>query len=255
MRWILKHRPEDFRVSECLTLRLKDSAEGSRFTYLSLTKSGYTTFEAAAEVATAVGLEPVKIGHAGLKDEDGITQQSISVPGRVEQELLSRFNEAHAPRDGRYIRLGLSGWGDQELRAGGLQGNAFDLVVRNISEAELGPVSEYARRPLLMINYYDTQRFGVPGGPQTSHLIGRCLLKDEYEKAFDYIKQSGTPEGAQAQGFQGDAREFIGRLNPKVNAFYRSAAASYDWNTALSKALEAVARSQTRVYSKGCLNV
>ena len=101
MRWILKHRPEDFRVSECLTLRLKDSAEGSRFTYLSLTKSGYTTFAAAAKVAAAVGLEPVKIGHAGLKDED--------VPQSV-RDYIDRHWAREAVREGMKVPNGNTDW-------------------------------------------------------------------------------------------------------------------------------------------------
>ncbi|HVC36256.1 MAG TPA: tRNA pseudouridine(13) synthase TruD [Candidatus Dormibacteraeota bacterium] len=77
MDYIIKFQNEDFVVREVslLPADLSQSNDSDNFTYLTLIKSGFTTFEAVTLVANVLGVEVESVNYEGLKDEDGVTYQ------------------------------------------------------------------------------------------------------------------------------------------------------------------------------------
>ncbi|MGK5627811.1 tRNA pseudouridine(13) synthase TruD [Streptomyces sp. URMC 123] len=259
-RAVLKHVPEDFRVAESLVLAAdpdlgpapdtsRDTAPdtstgtgtgagpyGPRegFRYLRLRKRGYTTFEAIAVVARLLGVDPLGIGHAGLKDEDAVTEQTLSVPAAATENAPAVLEH----RDGdRWLTVGPQGRGAAPLRVGVLEGNAFRLVVRDLAPERAEALRERGTFDHFFLNYYDVQRFGVPGGPKRTHLLGRAILDEDWDTALTLLRESGSPEAARAREFTGAAEEFFARLDPRVTAFYRSAWESDRWNARLREAV------------------
>jgi tRNA pseudouridine13 synthase len=80
------------------------------------------------------------------------------------------------------------------------------------------------------INYYWTQRFGVPGGPKRTHLVGRALLDRDWDTALDRLIELRSPESISAERWHGPAEEFFLQLDPRVASFYLAAHSSFLWN-------------------------
>lgn len=230
---VLKAVPEDFAVSECLGTAAAPAAAADH-QYLLLAKRGYTTHQAVAALAAHLGVEREAVAAAGLKDEDGVTEQTLSLRGAASPEQLAAFNRAHAGSD--YLQLTARGHGTAPVAVGELDGNCFRIVARDLDAAtadalRTGP----ATHNLFFANYYDTQRFGVPGGPKQTHLLGGALLDGDAETAFRLLQESGSPEGIKARAHRGDPAEFLAGLDPRVLAFYRCAHASAGWNERLAE--------------------
>ncbi|MEX3010199.1 tRNA pseudouridine(13) synthase TruD [Hoeflea sp. TYP-13] len=241
----VKFRPDDFCVTEAIALGPSLSKHSGahpdaakRYQYLRLRKCGYTTFQAIEVIASHFGITPGVITYCGLKDEDAVTDQMIAVPGDVDLARIDEFNAKNRSND-TFVALVRYGDYPVPLSVGGLAGNAFRICVRGIppSVAEqmrgLGHAHQTA-----VINYYDTQRFGVPGGPKTTHLIGAALLDNDFGSAFALLKDAKTPESAKAQNWSGDAEEFFSTLEPRVVAFFMSADSSFKWNRIVEGRLE-----------------
>ncbi|WJY36239.1 tRNA pseudouridine(13) synthase TruD [Streptomyces sp. P9-2B-2] len=228
---LLKVRPEDFRVTETLGLETAPP-DASTHTYLLLWKRGLTTHEALGALSEAFGVDAQDVAAAGLKDEDGITEQFVSVGAMLSPQDIERAN-ARGRAGGRDHQWHVTphGSGTTALRTGELDGNCFRLVVRGLDETSATALAEGPRRHThFFVNYYDTQRFGVPGGPKETHLIGGALLAGDEDTALDLLRRSGSAEGAQALEHEGPADEFWKRLDPRIPVFYRCAHASYEWN-------------------------
>jgi len=242
---LLKVRPEDFRVTESLGLETAPR-DASTHTYLRLWKNGLTTHEALGRLAAALGVDPQDVAAAGLKDEDGITEQYVSVRGLLSREDLDRVNADDGAGEGkRLLRVTPQGTGTTGLRTGELDGNQFRLVVRSLDEQSATTLAQGPQRHNhFFVNYYDTQRFGVPGGPKETHLIGEALLAGDEDTAFRLLRRSGSVEGARALLHEGPPAEFWQTLDPRVPVFYRCAHASYEWNAQVRALLSEVAGGQ-----------
>lgn len=236
---VVKAVPEDFVVREVMALPERTSKD-PRHTYLNLRKKGYTTFEAMDLVARHLELPPDAVSAAGLKDEDGVTEQTLSVAADVPSALLDAFNRRWTPGTGRWLSLGRAGRGARRVGIGELLGNAFLLTLRGMEADEAARLRAVPRgeAPVLFANYYDTQRFGVAGGPKVTHLIGQALIDDDLDLAFELLRTSRSHEGDLALRHTGGAGEFFAGLDRRVTAFYRTAHSSYLWNHRLGRLLE-----------------
>ncbi|MFC7616338.1 tRNA pseudouridine(13) synthase TruD [Actinokineospora soli] len=204
--------------------------------YLVLRKRGYTTMEAVRLIAAEFGLHTRDVGYAGLKDEDGVTEQLVSLPaGAAESALPFRYEDGD-----RWLRLSDHGHGDEPLRIGALEGNGFRIVVRDLDPAFAEELAARRKVNHFFLNYYDIQRFGVPGGPRTTHHVGAALLAGDWERALAELVRLGAPESPAAAAWSGSPRAFFLDLDPRTTAFYLAASASHDWNARLA---ELVART------------
>ncbi|MDS0139288.1 MULTISPECIES: tRNA pseudouridine(13) synthase TruD [unclassified Amycolatopsis] len=245
---VLKHHPADFLVRENLVTALVDHADASHH-YLLLRKSGYTTMEAVRLIADRLGLPATDITYGGLKDEDGVTEQLVALPVGT---LTGQDIEPSISTDEGELSLQHYGYGADPLRIGGLEGNGFRVVVRNLPEGTAAELADRRKINLLFLNYYDTQRFGVPGGPKRTHFVGAALLEGDYSTALRELAELRAPESASARAWTGEATAYFHHeLDPRTVAFYLAAHSSSLWNKTLQNLVESTCSGWIRVEQEG----
>lgn len=232
----LKTQNSDFVVTE---VSLPQIFQNGRIHIYTLKKSGFTTVE-AVQIISEYAACPIKnIGYSGLKDEDGITVQLISLPIMFSIEQIREFNGL-VPG----IQLLYQGSTDKELNIGILLGNTFRITARNISNCLSEKLTDIVSHRSMYINFYGLQRFGKPGLSKNTHLIGKHLINKRYNQAFDLLIAqsqnkcliSDTPE------------EYFKQIDPRQLAFYLNSYYSYKWNNNLQKKI----LQQTKSPSQFC---
>lgn len=161
----IKQIPEDFIVNEINKLNL---TENGQYSYYLLKKTDYNTNDAINVIADKFKIKPKFINFAGTKDKVAITSQYISI-NRGPRKSLNLKD----------IALEFIGQGNERLNLGNLIGNEFIITVRNIDKLPKLK-SEF-------INYFDEQRFGVN---KNNHIIGKHIIKCEFDKACILIKET-----------------------------------------------------------------
>lgn len=247
---VLKDRPADFVVRESLVIQLDDDQNRAQ-QYLVLRKSGYTTMEAIRLIADKAGVSSREVTYGGLKDEDGITEQLVAVPPGVLANWSDAGPWALEESDDRWLRLNHYGYGEQPLRIGALQGNGFHLVVRNLGPDRAAWLADLRKVNLFVLNYYDVQRFGVPGGPKRTHEVGAAMLAGEWDRALEVLIGLRAPESSLAQAWRGSAEDFFRELDPRNAAFYLAAHGSAKWNAELRDVVTRVGNATVRVELDG----
>src|SRR5262245_11726790 len=80
----LKRQPEDFEVEEIPAY--EPSGQGDHL-YLWVEKRGVGAEYFVRQIAKRLGIPPVEVGTAGLKDRHAVTRQQVSVPASAEPQL------------------------------------------------------------------------------------------------------------------------------------------------------------------------
>ena len=151
---LLKANPEDFIVEE--DLGFEPDGEGEHL-LVRIRKNGCNTQFVAEQLARFAKVHPRDVSYAGLKDRHAVTEQwfCLHLPGKTDPDL-SQFDleGCEVVRASRHRR---------KMRIGTLKGNAFTLVLRQISdiadvEARLEKITQCG-----VPNYFGTQRFGRGG--------------------------------------------------------------------------------------------
>jgi tRNA pseudouridine13 synthase len=230
---ILKHVPADFMVRENMVVALAPADQAGQH-YLLMRKCGFTTIEAIRRVAAALDLPTTEVTYGGLKDEDAVTEQLIAVPVGALSEQVSTAGWQVAAEPGRWLELRHYGYGTEPLQIGRLEGNGFRVVVRNLDEETAARFSGMRKMTALFLNFYDTQRFGVPTGPKRTHLVGAAILEQRWDEALGELAGLGAPESEGARNWLESPEAFFALLDPRTTAFYLAAHASYGWNRELS---------------------
>ncbi|UXY11870.1 tRNA pseudouridine(13) synthase TruD [Kosakonia sp. ML.JS2a] len=151
---ILKANPEDFVVVE--DLGFEPDGEGEHV-LVRILKNGCNTRFVADALAKFLKIPAREVSFAGQKDKHAVTEQWLCarVPGNVMPDL-SAF-ELEGCKVLEYARH------KRKLRLGALQGNAFTVVLREVSdradvESRLQAITERG-----VPNYFGAQRFGIGG--------------------------------------------------------------------------------------------
>jgi len=167
LQGLLKTEPEDFRVEEQIAYEL--SGEGEHL-WCWVEKRCENTDWVAGMLAKWAGTSKRNVGFAGQKDRQAVTKQwfSIQLPGKEDP------NPDTLNVDG--VKILSMKRHNRKLQRGGLSGNRFELVIRDISKANssLGDMSHEAiilelNNRLQSIaeqgvpNYFGEQRFGKGG--------------------------------------------------------------------------------------------
>jgi tRNA pseudouridine13 synthase len=249
-RPVLKKFPHDFLVSESLVLPRRFDIDDPKFSYLKLTKSGFTTFEAITKIAQYFQISPEQVLFTGLKDEDAITEQLLAIPSKISRSTIESFNCESGTTLRGFMELQYCFTGDEPLVIGRLNGNSFRIIVRNLSPQFVERFSQQVRYTFQFLNYYDTQRFGVAGQAKTSHHVGKALADGDCETAFEILKRAGTPESRKALGFDGAPEDFFKSISPRVINFLKDSYSSYLWNGKLSALVRQVCGDE--VYEECC---
>ena len=127
----LRSVPGDFRVEE-IPLPEKGGTSGP-YLICTLTKTNWELQHAVKEIAKRLGISHRRIGWAGTKDRNAVTRQRISIYNvTAEQVAAVRLKD---------IVLEPIGNANEALSLGDLQGNRFDLVIREPDTPDPGNAS------------------------------------------------------------------------------------------------------------------
>ncbi|MBN2457567.1 tRNA pseudouridine(13) synthase TruD [Candidatus Woesearchaeota archaeon] len=227
----IKQLPEDFIVKEKLDLKL---SENGTYNYYLLKKKGYSTFDAIELIAKKLRIMPKFINAAGLKDRQAVTEQTISISKGVKRNYDFTYKKGD---ENRYVKLEFLGRGDERINIGTLDGNYFDLVIRNLSQEDVSkiPAASSGKR-MLVPNYFDTQRFGRDSD---NHLIGRMLVKKRFKEAAEAL--AAKDAWGISEFLTKSPGNFIGALRSqprRILKFYVVAYQSYLWNSCVRKYIE-----------------
>jgi tRNA pseudouridine13 synthase len=150
----LKTVLEDFVVEELPAY--EPCGEGSHL-FLWIEKRNVAADQLVTHLARTLGVSRAAIGMAGLKDRQGVTRQSVSVPA----EAAPNLGKVDTPE----ITLLRAVLHRNKLRTGHLRGNRFEVVVRTPSAPDLNRVKRIADviDRMGFPNYYGEQRFGLGG--------------------------------------------------------------------------------------------
>ena len=179
-----------------------------------LYKENVDTHTALKDVVRSGRLNPKRgVAFAGMKDKRGVTTQFCSV-FRTEKEQLLALNSHRIGSGGgnstkggfNIIRVGNFSYCSEEVKLGSLNGNRFDLVLRNVDigdeieclEEKTKSVKERLEaaatglKSIGFINYFGMQRFGKSND---THKVGIAILKGDYETAVNIImREKDTDE-------------------------------------------------------------
>lgn len=233
----LKKIPQDFQVHEVANFSYEPNNIGPYYYYL-LSKSGFTTFEAIEMLENYYGLPPSSICYSGLKDEDAVTTQYISISNYISGENVSKFNTAFQALGDKYINLQFLGSGQESLKIAKLLGNCFRLKVRNLTSDFVNKFKTHKEHISYFLNYYGNQRFGLPNQIKNTHLIGKAILAKEYDIAMQELLKQKSASQQLAKNYLGQPEIFFSMLEKRQVAFFQSAYYSYLWNQEILNYLE-----------------
>ena len=154
-RAILRAAPEDFVVDEIPIVEPEGAGE---HVWLHIRKRDTNTEWLARQIARLADVRPMDVGFAGLKDRDAVTSQwfSVYLAAKPEPDWTQLANED-------IVILNVTRH-SRKLRRGGLKGNRFNLVLRDVQ----GDAEGIEQRLKLIAargvpNYFGPQRFGHDG--------------------------------------------------------------------------------------------
>jgi tRNA pseudouridine13 synthase len=168
----LRASAEDFLVDEIPPERKQTSGP---FLICRLTKRNWELQHAVKEIAKRLSISHRRIGWAGTKDRNAVTTQWISLYNVTPEQVAAVYLKD--------ITLEPIGQSNEGLSLGDLQGNRFDIVIRDPDPADLAcrvqSVSETVAAGVP--NYFGLQRFGAIR--PVTHRVGEWILKGDYEQA------------------------------------------------------------------------
>ncbi len=133
-----------------------------------------STLDLAKFFARKAGISLKLVGYAGLKDKHAIAYQWFSLPEKAFEKV---------PKSTEVYRILAWKRHPRKLRTGALLGNFFEVKIEAEEPGNLRQVIEEVK--LGIPNLFGIQRFGV--FEQNTHLIGRAIVKKNYEEAARLI--------------------------------------------------------------------
>ncbi|MBW2976934.1 tRNA pseudouridine(13) synthase TruD, partial [Candidatus Woesearchaeota archaeon] len=222
----IKQIPEDFIVREISGIR---PDENGLYSYFLLKKKNYNTLRAVQKIAEKLGINEKKIGFAGNKDKNALTEQTISIsPGNKSIENVKIKD----------IWLKYLGKGNEEIYLGNLKGNSFEITVRNLAKSDIEKIKENVqRREIFAPNYFGEQRLS-----NSNSLIGESIIKNNFKEAINLILGSNTDYNEKIKAhLQKQKNDFVGALKIvpfKLLKLYVHSYQSFLFNKALEQYIE-----------------
>ena len=175
---LLKTECADFVVKEQLGYDMSGDGE---FVALKVRKTDCNTLFVGEQLAKFAGISARNMSYAGLKDRKAVTEQwfSLQMPGQptpdFSQFSLEGVEILEVTRHQRKIRIG------------SLQGNHFEILLRNAKETDELKVRLDFLAKNGFPNYFTEQRFGRDGNNLTQALRwanGEIKVKDRNKRSF-----------------------------------------------------------------------
>ena len=218
---------EDFRVTEIADLNLS----GGAYSVFLLYKSGMKTTDAVEQISKLIGRPVSDISYSGLKDEDAVTGQFISISDVEFQELSFSFE------NGSFFNMKHVGNSPESCKIGRLFGNAFSIRIRKLDLSIAQKIVANEKRMINIINYYGVQRFGMPSLPKITHFVGKELLEENYDKMADLLFQSGNISATEYSYFKSNPEMIIEAIDIRKLNFFINAWDSHIWNKKIANNL------------------
>jgi len=210
--YTIKQIPEDFVVREISSLSMNPNG---KYSYYKLKKTRLTTMQAVERVTKTLKVNLKYLNFAGTKDKHAVTTQFVSISQGPEKG----FSQEN-------LTLTFVGKGNQRLNLGMLQGNSFEITIRNINKRP---------RPVKRtLNLFDEQRFGMS---RNNHFVGKLLLQRRYSNALEMIS-----------GKKPKSRDYISTLREiprKTLMMYIHSYQSHLWNLLAEKRKNSKTNIQT----------
>jgi tRNA pseudouridine13 synthase len=152
----LRAQAADFHVEELLGFEPSGNGEHA---FLLVEKIDANTEWVARQLAEAVGVSPMAVGFAGMKDRHAVTRQTFTVqlPGRADPDwsalAIQGVRVVDATRHNRKLKRGAHRGNRFVIRLRDVRGNRDALEGRLLTLRERG-----------VPNYFGEQRFGRDGG-------------------------------------------------------------------------------------------
>lgn len=175
---LLKAECADFVVKEELGYDMSGDGE---FVAVKVRKTDCNTLFVGEQLAKFAGISARNMSYAGLKDRKAVTEQwfSLQIPGQptpdFSQFSLEGVEILEVTRHQRKIRIG------------SLQGNHFEILLRNAEETDELKVRLDFLAKNGFPNYFTEQRFGRDGNNLTQALRwanGEIKVKDRHKRSF-----------------------------------------------------------------------
>ena len=175
---LLKAECADFVVKEQLGYDMSGDGE---FVAVKVRKTDCNTLFVGEQLAKFAGISSRNMSYAGLKDRKAVTEQwfSLQMPGQptpdFSQFSLEGVEILDVTRHQRKIRIG------------SLQGNHFEILLRNAKETDELKVRLDFLAKNGFPNYFTEQRFGRDGNNLTQALRwanGEIKVKDRHKRSF-----------------------------------------------------------------------
>ena len=208
----IKQSPEDFIVKEISNVEINETGG---YSYFLLKKKNYTTVRALQHIAQVLRIPLKRLGFAGTKDKNAVTEQVVSVKD-VSKEKLEHVNL-------KDIEIKFLGKGEKPVSLGDLEGNYFEIVVR-----------DYETKPKKLEkfrNLFGEQRFS-----KNNAEIGKAIIKKDFKRSAEIANEDVVNEHLKK-----NPNDFIGALRKvpiKILKMYVHAYQSYLWNTLAEKSDE-----------------
>ncbi|OOF40279.1 tRNA pseudouridine(13) synthase TruD [Rodentibacter rarus] len=175
---LLKQHCVDFVVKEDLGYEM--SGEGE-FVALKVRKTGCNTLFVGEKLAQFAGVSVRDMGYAGLKDRQAVTEQwfCLQMPGKDTPDFSGFELEG--------VEILAVTRHHRKIRTGSLQGNYFDILLRDAKESEELKTRLEIVEKVGFPNYFTEQRFGCDGHNLTQALRwakGEIKVKDRKKRSF-----------------------------------------------------------------------
>jgi tRNA pseudouridine13 synthase len=168
----------------------------------------WETHHLLRDMARRLGISDERIGTAGIKDKRAITTQLMSIRGITADDLM----KVNLPG----VTITPLGRSNKDIAPGDLQGNEFDITLRDI-RLEPGEMEKLAAATSGVIaaaggvpNFFGYQRFGIKR--PVTHLVGRQIVKGDIEgAAMTFIARSfqwEKPGNREVRDYVRDTRDF-----------------------------------------------
>ncbi len=206
----IKQKPEDFFVKEISNIKIED--EGN-YSYFLLKKRNYTTLRALQHIAKYLNIPLKKLGFAGSKDKNAVTEQVVSVKN-VGKERLEKIKL-------RDIEIKFLGKGEKPVCLGDLEGNYFKIIVLGVDK-EPKKLGKFR-------NLFGEQRFSTKNSE-----IGKSIVKKDFKKAVELVMETDVDEkNVMDEHLKNNPNDFVGaltRIPIKKLKMYVHAYQSFLWN-------------------------
>jgi len=207
----------------------------SKFTYFWLKKEGINTFDSSEKMAKFFRVPPGDLGFEGLKDEDAVTHQLFSIKKILSIQDIIAFNSSHKKDNIEIERI--VGYGNAGLSTRMLHGNIFNIIVRNLDKNTAEKVLNFCKknRFIPFVNYYDSQRFGLPGSSFSTYLVGKAIVEGKWEGAFSLFEKTNDKPIDHSffrkhQNNKNKFLHFFKTINSKKVSFLIASYNSFLWN-------------------------